>query len=149
MSTDRKHQDIDDLEAFVGLWGITASFTPPGVAPPAAETSFEWLEGRHFLVQRWHVDHPDAPDGIAIVGIDNESGRCRQHFFDSRGEARIYEMSFKDGVWKLWRDHPGFSQRFTGTFDESGDVITGTFELSRDGTTWEHDFDTTYTRLRA
>jgi len=52
MSTDRKRQDIDDLEAFVGLWGITASFTPPGVAPPAAETSFEWLEGRHFLVQR-------------------------------------------------------------------------------------------------
>jgi hypothetical protein len=101
MSTDRKRQDIDDLEAFVGLWGITASFTPPGVAPPAAETSFEWLEGRHFLVQRWHIDHP------------------------------------------------GFSQRFTGTFDESGDVITGTFELSRDGTTWDHDFDTTYTRLRA
>jgi len=58
-------------------------------------------------------------------------------------------MSFKDGVWKLWRDHPGFSQRFTGTFDESGDVITGTFELSRDGTTWERDFDTTYTLLRA
>ncbi len=122
MSTDCERQDIDDLEAFVGLWGITASFTPLGVAPPAAETSFEWLEGRHFLVQRWHVEHPDAPDGIAIVGIDNESGRCRQHFF---------------------------SQRFTGTFDESGDVITGTFELSRDGSTWEHDFDTTYTRLRA
>jgi len=24
MSTDRKLQDIDDLEALVGLWGITA-----------------------------------------------------------------------------------------------------------------------------
>lgn len=30
-------------------------------------------------------------------------------------------MSFADGVWKLLRIAPGFSQRFPGTFDETGD----------------------------
>jgi hypothetical protein len=142
--TDRT--DIDALDPFVGTWSITTSFTPPGQKPPRAETSFEWLEGRRFLIQRWSVDHPDAPDGIAVIGIDNESGRCYQHYFDSRGEARVYEMSFTGGVWRLWRDHPGFFQRFTGTFDESGDTIAGGWESSQDGSAWEHDFDLTYTR---
>lgn len=138
--------NLGDLDAFVGVWSITTSLTPPGQSPPRAGTSFEWLEGRRFLVQRWQVDHPDAPDGIAIAGVDNESGACRQHYFDSRGEARTYEMSFSGGVWKLWRIHPGFSQRFTGTFDDTGDTISGSWEFSKDGSTWEHDFDLTYAR---
>ncbi|MGH2992653.1 MAG: hypothetical protein ACRDL1_03860 [Solirubrobacterales bacterium] len=31
---------------------------------------FEWLPGERFLVQHWEVPHPDAPDGIAIIGFD-------------------------------------------------------------------------------
>ena|SRR5947207_2915190 len=146
MSADTNQPGLDDLDALVGVWSIRVSLIPPGQPPPRAETSFEWLEGRRFLIQRWQVDHPDAPDGIAVVGVDNESGTCRQHYFDSRGEARIYEMSLSAGVWRLWRMHPGFSQRFTGTFDDSGNTISGSWELSKDGLTWEHDFDLTYTR---
>lgn len=41
---------------------------------------------------------------------------------------------------------PGVSQRFTGTFNETADTISGKWELSTDGSTWEHDFDLTYTR---
>jgi hypothetical protein len=55
-------------------------------------------------------------------------------------------MSLAGGVWKLWRIAPGFSQRFRGTFDESGSTIAGTWESSSDGSTWEHDFDLTYRR---
>jgi len=58
----------------------------------------------------------------------------------------VYEMSFNDGVWKVWREAPGFSQRFTGVL--SGDVITGPWEFSEDGSTWRHDFDLTYTKVR-
>jgi hypothetical protein len=57
-------------------------------------------------------------------------------------------MSLDRGIWKLWREAPGFSQRFTGTFDESGDRITGTWEISTEDSTWEHDFDLTYVRER-
>jgi hypothetical protein len=137
--------NLEELDVFVGAWRMTASLAPEG-EEPEAETSFEWLEGRRFLVQRWRVDHPAAPDGIAVIGWDDERGTYLQHYFDSRGVARVYEMSLADGVWKLERMHPGFSQRFTGTFDESGDTITGAWESSADGSTWEHDFDLTYTR---
>jgi hypothetical protein len=137
--------NLEKLDVFVGVWRMTSSFAPEGEGPEA-ETSFEWLEGRRFLVQRWRVEHPAAPDGIAVIGWDDERGTYLQHYFDSRGVARAYEMSFADGVWKLWRIVPGFSQRFAGTFDESGDTIAGTWESSSDGSTWERDFDLTYTR---
>jgi hypothetical protein len=139
---------MDDLDAFVGVWQMSASLPVDG-DPPHAETSFEWLTGRRFLIQRWHVDHPAAPDGIAIIGPGESESRYRQHYFDSRGVERIYEMTLADGVWKLWRDAPlpDFSQRFSGTFDPSGESIVGAWEISHGGAPWEHDFDLTYSRV--
>ena len=77
--------------------------TPPG-GPPwpgEARVTFEWLEGRTFLIERWTVDLPEAPDGIAIIGAGDEPETFRQHYFDSRGVHRIYEMTLGDGAWKL------------------------------------------------
>ena len=72
-----------------------------------------------------------------------------QHYFDSRGIARIYQMTFADKVWTLQRiaGAPDFSQRFTGTFGDD-DTIVGRWESSRDGSNWDPDFDLTYTRVR-
>jgi hypothetical protein len=109
------------------------------------------MPGEQFLVQRWEVPIPEAPDGIAIIGFDAGRDTYLQHYFDSRGVARVYEMSFSDGVWKLWRESPDFSpldfrQRFEGTFSDDGRTIAGRWEISGDGSSWEHDFDLTYTR---
>jgi hypothetical protein len=99
------------------------------------------------------VQVAEAPDGVAIIGADPErEGRFLQHYFDSRGVARIYKMSLGDGLWKLWRDSPDFSpldfsQRYTGTFTDEDRTISGSWETCHDGTTWEHDFDLTSTKV--
>jgi hypothetical protein len=134
------------LDALVGDWTMEA--TPPG-GPPwpgQAEVSFEWLADA-YLIQRWTIEMPEAPDGIAILGPDQSGERLVQHYFDSRGIARIYDMSLEDGVWKLWRYGDDFSQRFTGTFSEDGRRIEGRWEIARDGKTWETDFDLTYIKV--
>ena len=65
----------------------------------------------------------------------------------SRGVARLYQMCFKDGEWKQWRDDPtAFSQRFSATFSKDGRTITGKWEINEDGN-WGHDFDITYTKV--
>ena len=124
---------------------------PPGGSPWAGGTgrvSFEWLDGGKFLIQRWSVDVPEAPDGIAIIGAGDEPGSFRQHYFDSRGVRRVYEMSLLDGVWKLWRDAPDpFPQRYIGTFSDDGKTISGGWEKAADGSHWETDFDLTYRRV--
>jgi hypothetical protein len=139
---------LDRLDALVGDWSLEAG--PPG--GPAwtgkARVSFEWLEGERFLIQRWSVDLPEAPDGIAIIGPGEEPDTFRQHYFDSRGVERVYEMTLADGVWKLWRDSPEFPQRFEGRFSGDGETIEGRWEKAEDGSTWEIDFDFTYRKER-
>jgi hypothetical protein len=71
------------------------------------------LEGERFLLQRTQAKHPEFPDALSVLGETDEG--LVSHYFDSRGAHRIYRLGFDDGVWQLWRDEPGFSQRFTGT----------------------------------
>jgi hypothetical protein len=151
---------MEALEPLVGEWKLTAVFEedlPPADpdADAGARVRFEWLSGKRFLVESWEIPIPDAPDGIAIIGLDPEhEGEYLQHYFDSRGVARVYRMTFGNGVWTLWRDEPDlsaldFSQRFTGRLSDDATTITGAWEICHDGTTttWEHDFDLTYARL--
>jgi hypothetical protein len=147
MDTESARAALSKLEVLVGEWRMQASLADA----PAGRTAFEWLTGGQFLVQRWEVPHPQAPDGIAIIGLAPDGGGYTQHYFDSRGVARVYAMGLGDGVWTLLRERPDFSaldfsQRFTGKFSLGGEEITGRWETSRGGSAWEPDFDLIYTR---
>lgn len=151
--------DLARLGRLVGTWTTEASHpASPLVVHGAAVV--EWLEGEHFLIHRAQTDHADFPDSVSIIGatdrdrVDsaptNESAETKSllsmHYFDSRGVFRVYETSIDDEAWRLWRDAPGFSQRFTGTFADRGDTIAGQWELRRDDITWEADLEITYRR---
>jgi hypothetical protein len=41
--------------------------------PGEARVTFEWLDGSPLLIERWHVDLPKAPDGVAVIGCDGMS----------------------------------------------------------------------------
>src|ERR1700726_3306501 len=97
MDTESARAALSKLEVLVSEWRMQASLADA----PAGLTMFEWLTGGQFLVQRWEVPHPQAPDGIAIIGLAPEGGGYTQHYFDSRGVARVYEMGLGDGVWTL------------------------------------------------
>lgn len=146
---------LDGLDVLVGRWEMEASFPAgsfgpgsPAVTERGGRTTFEWLEGRFFLIQRFAVDHPAAPSGIAIIGPGGPPGVLEQHYYDSRGVARVYQMSLEGGVWRLWREAPGFWQRYTGQISGDGATITGAWEKSADGREWQHDFGLAYLRVR-
>jgi hypothetical protein len=139
------------LDVLLGEWSTEARF--PGLSPGdvRGRVSFEWMAGERFLIQRWEVPIPEAPDGLAIIGHDEGRGTLLQHYFDSRGVARVYEMTLGGGVWTLTRTTPDFSplsfaQRFVGRFSDDGMRIDARWEIAHDGTTWEHDFELVYTR---
>ena len=140
---------LERLEALVGQWTMEAR--SPAGAPwqgGRGRVGFEWLDGRTFLIQRWTVEAPEAPDGIAIIGAGAEPACLRQHYFDSRGVHRVYEMSLIEGVWTLWRDAPDpFPQRYVGTFSDDGRAIAGRWEKRQQGADWDLDFELNYRRL--
>ena len=57
-------------------------------------------------------------------------------------------MSVRDGVWTIWRDAPGFNQRYIGKIMDGGNTIAGQWEISEDGKSWEVDFDLTYRKVQ-
>jgi hypothetical protein len=155
MHMDRSARDAarERLAAFVGEWDVEATF--PGAPPAGAiRTVFEWTLGGAVLMQRTEIpEPPEAPDNLLLYEPDADGDAYVQHYFDSRGIARVYAMTLADGVWTLRRDAPDFTpldfaQRFEGRFGEAGSTIRGRWELSHDGgATWEHDFDLTYTKV--
>ena len=56
-------------------------------------------------------------------------------------------MTLEGGTWTVWREVHGSFQRYVGRFSDDGATITGGWQSSQDGTTWEPDFDLDYRRI--
>ena len=144
MQQQTEISDLEPFEALVGTWTTESVHPRYPTTVVRGRSTFEWLEGKRFLIQRSVTDHPEFPDAMAVFGVTAE--QLSMHYFDSRGVYRVYAVSLSEGIWRFARDAPGFSQRFTGTFSDDGNTITGLSTLSHDGSTWEDDLAITYRR---
>ena len=136
---------IEDLSGFVGVWEIAVDL--PGAEDARGRVEFEIVG--EMLVQRSTVPDP-APDSCCVV-MRQADGTYIQHYFDSRGVARLYEMTFDGRAWTLERTKPDlspldFCQRYIGEFSGDRRTIDGEWQSSPDGTDWTRDFRLTYHR---
>jgi hypothetical protein len=135
--------DLRRLDVLVGEWAAEV----PGF-DVEARTTFEWLEGGGFLIQRATVAREEFPNGVMVIGPTGPGGGLQQHYFDSRGVHRVYEMTLDDGVWTLWREGPDWPQLYIGEFSEDGNTIIGRWERGESlGAPLQHDFDLSYRRI--
>jgi len=139
--------DLQAFEPLLGEW-TTEVVMPGSESVVRGEMSVEWLDGGGYLIQRSAMEDPVFPRGISVIGPDGTGEKVVQHYFDSRGVARIYDISLEDGVLRIWRDDPAFPQRFTGSFSDDGSAIEGAYERTEPDGTWMHDFAVTYRRKR-
>jgi hypothetical protein len=142
-----RHPALERLSPLIGEWSMQTS-----LGPASGRASFEWVLGGQYLLERTEVPEvPEAPDGLAIIGVDPQ-GAYLQHYYDSRGVTRLYSMTFEDGTWTLLRDKPDFTpldfaQRYVGELSPDGDTLDGRWEISDDGSAWRVDFTLTLRRL--
>jgi hypothetical protein len=139
--------ELQGWDRFIGKWE-TEGIHPmlPGEAIRGTST-FEWLDGQQFVIWRSRHHHSQIPDAITIIGVTD--GQLSMHYFDHRGVYRVYAASLNQATWRYWRDAtaPDFSQRFTGTFSDDGNKITGRCQLSQDARTWKDDLALNYQRV--
>jgi hypothetical protein len=150
---------LDGLRALVGEWTTEATHPAIPGLKVHGHAVFEWLAGEKFLIVRAQSDHRDFPNSISIIGdtaldrieagTNERSEDLRMHYFDERGVHRVYDLSIGVDDWQLSRDAPGFSQRFTGRFEDGGDKIVGLWKLSTHDAIWDDDLAITYRRRRA
>lgn len=157
MPQHTRHPMLTHLDQLVGEWETEATHRLLPAVVVRGRSTFEWLEGGHFLIWRAHNEHPDFPDSISILGCEapadgdaagDATDGCFLSTFDSRGIVRHHSLVAEAGAFRFWRDWPGFSQRFIGTFSADGVSITGVAALNQDGATWEEDLWITYRRVR-
>lgn len=147
---------LDRLDMLAGEW--TQEAVVDGTVVGTARASFEWTEDGAFLVQHAQADPPlpETPPAwiensplplVTMMGLDDTSERFTMLYADSRNVFRVYQMTLEDDLWTVWRDAPGFHQRFRGTVEEGGRRIRGAWEASPDGTNWRVDFGQNYRRV--
>ena len=150
-----ENSDLRRLDALIGVWKVEPSIdgNPTGLA----QTTFAWSTEGNFVVQHsetlpvdyelpaaWIANSPFPTK--AIIGLDDGSHEFTMLYADARDVFRVYQVQLTDRTWSIWRAHPGFHQRFTGTFAEGGNSIDGYWEFSDDGREWSLDFNMKYTR---
>jgi hypothetical protein len=134
---------LEPFDALIGTWDTEAKHRlVDGVVQ--GSVTFEWLEGGHFLVQRSHNDHELFPDAISVIGAPEAGEGLVMEYFDSRGVRRTYRVSLDDGVWRIWRDQPGFDQRFSATLGQ--DYFEGLAQLAETPGDWQDDLKVIYRR---
>jgi hypothetical protein len=134
MSMTQRDPSLEPFDTLVGAWDTEA--THPSVeGSVAGSTTFEWLEGGHFLVQRSRTDHELFPDGISVIGAPEAGDGLVMEYFDSRGVRRTYGVAIDDGVLRIWRDDPDFAQRFSAALGP--DAFDGLWQLARTPGDWK------------
>ena len=139
---------LQALATLVGEWTILGSHPMLPGKTLRGHTSVSWLESGAFLMLRMHMDDPEIPDGVAILGTDDgtpDAGALL--YYDVRNVSREYRWTISGNVWTWSRDEPSFSQRRVLTIATDGQSIEADGQMSRNGQPWEPDLRLSYRRV--
>jgi len=70
-----------------------------------------------------------------FIGHDKDSPNYTVLYFDDPTISRVYEMSFENRIWKLWRN-PRVYTTFTGKIQEDKKMISGYGKVAQMAKTW-------------
>ena len=139
---------LKPFEKLIGEWKTIGTHPYFPDTTFHGHTSFKWIEGGAFVIMHSEIDEEGIPSGIAVFGSDDATGEYFMLYFDERKVSRKCDVSFNDNQLKWWRNTSGFSQRFTWTISDDGNIIISKGELSKDNTSWEKDLELTFNRIK-
>jgi hypothetical protein len=137
------------LAFLIGEWRTTGTHPLVSGETLRGRTCFAWHEGGGFLIMRSQVDHPQFPDGMAIIASDDAAGAFAMSYFDERGTSRLFDVTVGELTVTWRRDHPKFAQSTTITADGRGGRLVGKGRMSQDGGPWTDDLSQVFERETA
>jgi hypothetical protein len=135
---------LQPLAFLIGEWRTRGTHPMVPGETLAGRTSFAWHKSGAFVIMRSEVDAPDFPDGVAIIGSDNDGARFSMLYFDERGVSRVMDVTVaQDAV--TWRhDDPEFAQCLTIT--KEGERLVSKGMMSQNGGPWTDDLSQVFER---
>ena len=129
------------LAPFIGTWQTTgATRASAGESSHRIEAvdTYEWMEGGYFILHRIESKKPTAFTGLEVIGADAGGGYFLHHY-DSNGARIVSKGEIAGREWRVVAK----TERFTGTISEDGQTISGSWDRSTDGKSWEPWMDIT------
>jgi|SRR5215211_1973179 len=119
-----------DLKALgdrlVGTWKVSGE--------AEGETTWEWMEGGFFLIQRgWSRREGGEQKYLQIIGHDRMPGSepadaITGRLYTDRGDTLAYVCELHNDTMTIWLGEKGSAAVYTGTFSADGNTIEGAWE---------------------
>lgn len=117
--------DLRSLDRLVGTWEQSGDHL-------TGTTTFEWMEGGHFLVQRFDFTTLDGQriSGTEIIGHERPFGaepgeQIRSRAYSNTGDTLDYVYELEGNTLTIWGGEKGSPAYYKGTFSDGGDTLSG------------------------
>jgi hypothetical protein len=115
--------DLKSLDRLVGTWEHSGEVR--------GSSTFEWMEGGFFLIQRVDLEqHGQRIKGIEVIGhlrpFGEEPGEdIRSRFYDSTGNTLDYVYELEGDTLTIWGGEKGSPAYSRGNFSGDGNTCSG------------------------
>jgi hypothetical protein len=130
------------LDRLVGTWLISGE--------AEGQVTYEWLEGRFFLVQQVDLHQSGHHSkGIEMIGRERPFGASepsediRSRYYDNHGNTLDYVYELDGNTLTIWGGERGSPAYYRGTFSDDGDTLAGAWTYPGGG-----GYSSTATRVR-
>ena len=119
-----------------------------GRAPREGCVTYRWMEGGYFLLQDVRLEQfGQVTTGIEVIGNlrpfgEEPSADVHSRYYDNTGATLDYVYELDGDTLTIWGGEKGSPVKFVGTFDETGDVMTGEWDYAGQG-----GYESTMTRV--
>ncbi|MEW2375236.1 hypothetical protein AB0883_03900 [Micromonospora sp. NPDC047812] len=121
--THQPSADLTALDRLVGTWAVTGG--------AEGTVTYEWMEGRFFLLQRVALTQFGQPvTGLEVIGNLRPFGEPAgadvvSRFYDSTGNTLDYVYELTGDKLTIWGGAKGSPAYYEGTFSADGATVTG------------------------
>lgn len=142
-----KNKALAALEPLIGKWEYTMHncwFLESMDTKVKGFTTIERLHDAFIMIRNSNADK--KPDDIWVIGYSDSQEKYQSFYYDQRGVARIFDLTFDDKKMVFRREDEDFYQRVT--LEIKTDGLHSVAEASEDqGKTWRKDLEMTYVKV--
>jgi hypothetical protein len=139
-STSRD-RELAALDRLVGTWKVTGG--------AEGTVRYRWLDGGFFLIQDVNLEqYGEGITGMEVIGrerpfgADKPSEEIKSRFYGKGGETLDYVYELDGDVLTIWCGAKGSPAYYQGSFDGTGDILTGAWVYPGGG-----GYESTSTRI--
>jgi len=125
--------DLRALDRLVGVWQVSGDYVE-------GTSTFEWMEGGFFLIQRYGFETPDGRkiEGVEIIGHERPFGagpseHVKSRAYSNTGDTLDYVYELEGNTLTIWGGEKGSPAYYRGEFSGDSDILAGRWHLPGGG----------------